>query len=41
MGSYWSIEECGWVDYSEEPDVTVEAPEQRVPEDEPVLGTLS
>jgi len=35
MGSYWSVEDCAWVDYT--PEVVVEAPEQRVPEEEPVL----
>ena len=38
MGRYWSLEECRWVEHVSTPenDTAVEAPEQRVPEDEPV-----
>ncbi len=38
MGSYWSVEECRWVEHvpTAELEAAVEAPEQRVPEDEPV-----
>jgi hypothetical protein len=41
MGSYWSIEECGWVEHTSapEPEAVVVAPEQRVPDEEPVLTT--
>ena len=35
MGTYWSIEDCGWVEH--EPEAVVEAPEQRVADEEPVL----
>jgi hypothetical protein len=37
MGTYWSIEDCAWVEYTPEPEAGVTAPEQRVPDEEPVL----
>ena len=39
MGTYWSVEECAWVEHEPEAtgEVLVEAPEQRVPDEEPVL----
>ncbi|MCU1600496.1 MAG: hypothetical protein JWO22_1205 [Frankiales bacterium] len=38
MESYWSVEDCAWVEHSSavDPEPAVGAPEQRVPEDEPV-----
>ena len=43
MGRYWSVEECGWLECAAEAEdeLVAEAPEQRVPEDEPVLTALS
>ena len=34
MGSYWSIEECRWVEYPSAPEPVTQLPEQREAEDE-------